>query len=291
MKRVREWWSNPWGRPRFLVAFTWLYIAWSIVPIAIAILFSFNAGKSRSVWQGFSTRWYWGPQSVLHDPTLRGALEQSLKLAVVDMAIAVPLGVALALGLTRWRGYGSRPANLLMLFPLVMPEIVMAVSLLLVFTTLYRFELGTTAQVLGQVTFSVSFVVVVVRGRLLSIGREYEEAAADLGASPAAALRLVLLPLLLPAILASFVVVFALSIDDFVVTDYLSSDASTQTVPIQIYSSVRGTSTPALNAVATLMVVATLLAFALVFVLHRRYSGRQDAGGSSSLREIAAFDV
>ncbi len=292
MKRVRDWWSNPWGEPRFLVGFTWLYIAWSIVPIAIAILFSFNAGKSRSVWQGFSTRWYWGdPQSVLHDPALRGALEQSLKLAALDMAIAVPLGVALALGLTRWRGYGSRPSNLLMLFPLVMPEIVMAVSLLLVFTTLYRLELGTTAQVLGQVTFSVSFVVVVVRGRLLSIGREYEEAATDLGASPVAALRLVLLPLLAPAILASLVVVFALSIDDFVVTDYLSSDASTQTVPIQIYSSVRGTSTPALNAVATLMVVATLLAFALVFVLHRRYSARQDAGGSSSLREIAAFDV
>jgi spermidine/putrescine transport system permease protein len=291
MKRVRDWWSNPWGRPRFLAAFTWLYIAWSIVPIAIAILFSFNAGKSRSVWQGFSTRWYWGdPGSVLHDPALRGALEQSLKLAVLDMAIAVPLGVALALGLTRWRGYGSRPSNLLMLFPLVMPEIVMAVSLLLVFTTLYRLELGTMAQVLGQVTFSVSFVVVVVRGRLLSIGSEYEEAATDLGASPVAALWLVLVPLLAPAILASLVVVFALSIDDFVVTDYLSSDASTQTVPIQIYSSVRGTSTPALNAVATLMVVATLLAFALAFALHRRFAARQGTG-ASSLREIAAFDV
>jgi spermidine/putrescine transport system permease protein len=291
VKRAREWLANPWGRPRFLAGFAWLYIAWSIVPIAIAILFSFNAGKSRSVWQGFSTRWYWSdPQSVLHDPALRGALEQSLKLAALDMALAVPLGVALALGLTRWRGYGSRPANLLMLFPLVMPEIVMAVSLLLVFVTLYRIDLGTTAQVLGQVTFSVSFVVVVVRGRLLSIGGEYEEAATDLGASPTAALRLVLLPLLTPAILASLVVVFALSIDDFVVTDYLSSDASTQTVPIQIYSSVRGTSTPALNAVATLMVVATLLAFALAFVLHRRFAGRQDGGGSS-LREIAAFDV
>lgn len=291
MSLVREWWSNPWGRPRFLAAFTWLYIAWSIVPIAIAILFSFNAGKSRSVWQGFSTRWYWGdPGSVLNDPALRGALEQSLKLAALDMAFAVPLGVALALGLTRWRGYGSRPANLLMLFPLVMPELVLAVALLLVFVTLYGIDLGTTAQVLGQVTFSVSFVVVVVRGRLLFIGRDYEEAATDLGASPLAAVWLVLLPLLTPAILASLVVVFALSIDDFVVTDYLSSDASTQTVPIQIYSSVRGTSTPALNAVATLMVVATLLAFALALFLHRRFTARL-GGGDSSLREIAAFDV
>ena len=291
MSRLRDWLSNPWGRPRFLAAFTGVYIAWSIVPIAIAILFSFNAGRSRSVWQGFSTRWYWGDPSasVLHDPALRGALEQSLKLAALDICVAVPLGIALALGLTRWRGYGSRPSNLLMLFPLVTPEIVMAVSLLLVFVTLYGVDLGTTAQVLGQVTFSVSFVVVVVRGRLLSIGKEYEEAATDLGASPLGALRLVLLPLLLPAILASIVVVFALSIDDFVVTDYLSSDASTQTVPIQIYSSVRGTSTPALNALATVMVAATLLAFTAAFLLHRRYAARQS--GSSSLRDIAAFDV
>ena len=134
-----------------------------------------------------------------------------------------------------------------MLFPLVTPEIVMAVSLLLVFVTLYKIQLGTTAQVLGQVTFSISYVVLVVRSRLLSVGPEYEEAARDLGASALGALRLVLLPLLAPAIFASLMVVFALSIDDFVVTDYLSSNSSTQTVPIKIYSGVRGTTTPALE--------------------------------------------
>ena len=139
---------------------------------ASPILFSFNDGRSRSVWQGFSTRWYWGDpdQSVLHDPALRGALEQSLKLAGLDMLIAVPLGVGLAIGLTRWRGFGARPVNFLMLFPLVTPEIVMAVSLLLVFVSLYKIQLGTTAQALGQVTFSISYVVLVVRGRLLSVG-------------------------------------------------------------------------------------------------------------------------
>ena len=235
-------------------------MVWAIVPVVIAILFSFNDGRSRSVWQGFSTRWYWGDpdQSILHDPSMRGALEQSLKLAGLDMLIAVPLGVGLAIGLTRWRGYGARPVNFLMLFPLVTPEIVMAVSLLLVFVTLYKIQLGTTAQVLGQVTFSISYVVLVVRSRLLSVGKEYEEAARDLGASALGALRLVLLPLLAPAIFASLMVVFALSIDDFVVTDYLSSNASTQTVPIKIYSGVRGTTTPALNALATVMVFTTL---------------------------------
>ena len=293
MSRVRDWWVNPWGRPRLLAVVTWGYMAWSIVPVVIAVLFSFNNGRSRSVWQGFSTRWYWGDPnlSVLHDPTMRGALEQSLKLAALDMVVAVPLGVGLALGLTRWVGAGARPVNFLMLFPLVTPEIVMAVSLLLVFVTLYKLPLGTTAQALGQVTFSISYVVVVVRSRLLSIGKEYEEAARDLGASALGALRLVLLPLLTPAIFASFMVVFALSIDDFVVTDYLSSNSSTQTVPIKIYSSVRGTATPALNALATVMVLATLLAVGLAFVVYRRFSAAQGAEQGSALREIAALEI
>jgi spermidine/putrescine transport system permease protein len=292
VKRFRDWWANPWGKPRFLAAFTWLYIVWSLAPVAIAILFSFNAGRSRSVWQGFSTRWYWGDpnQSVLHDPTLRGALEQSLKLAALDIVVAVPIGVLLAIGLTRWRGFGARPVNYLMLFPLVTPEIVMAVSLLLVFVTLYGIALGTTAQVLGQVTFSISYVVLIVRGRLLSIGPEYEEAAADLGANPFEALWFILLRLLAPAIFASAAVVFALSIDDFVVTDYLSSDASTQTVPILIYSTARGTVTPALNALATVMVVCTLLMIGLAFLVYRKFV-REEKGVEGSMRELAALDV
>ena len=292
MTRFRDWWANPWGQPRTLMVVTWLYMVWAIVPVGIAILFSFNDGRSRSVWQGFSTRWYWGDPnlSVLHDPALRGALEQSLRLAGLDMLIAVPLGIGLAIGLTRWRGFGARPVNFLMLFPLVTPEIVMAVSLLLVFVTLYKLQLGTTAQVLGQVTFSISYVVLVVRSRLLSIGREYEEAARDLGASAVGALRLVLMPLLAPAIFASLMVVFALSIDDFVVTDYLSSNSSTQTVPIKIYSGVRGTTTPALNALATVMVLATLLAVGLAAIVYKRFSKLQGAEGGA-VAEIAALDV
>lgn len=288
MRRVRDWFANPWGQPRFLGAFTWLYMAWSIVPVIIAIVFSFNNGRSRSVWQGFSTRWWWGDpyNSVLHDPTLRGALEQSLRLAGFDMLIAVPLGVGLALGLTRWRGYGNRPVNYLMLFPLITPEIVMAVSLLLVFDHLYNLPLGTNAQILGQVTFSISYVVIIVRGRLLSIGPEYEEAARDLGASQMGAFRLVLLPLLAPAIFASLIVVFALSIDDFVVTQYMSANQQTQTVPILIYQTVRGTATPALNAVASVMVFATLSTVALAYAVYR-WAGRSQPAGHSALGDIA----
>jgi spermidine/putrescine transport system permease protein len=293
VSRARDWFANPWGQPRALGAVTWLYMVWSIAPVVIAVLFSFNNGRSRSVWQGFSTRWYWGDpnNSVFHDPVLRGALEQSLKLAGLDMLIAVPLGVGLALGLTRWRGRGGTPVNYLMLFPLVTPELVMAVSLFLVFGHLYNVPFGTNAQVLGQVTFSISYVVIIVRGRLLSIGHEYEEAARDLGASRTGAFRLVLLPLLYPAIFAGFIVVFALSIDDFVVTQYMSAGQSSETVPMLIYSSVRGTATPALNAVATVLVLATLASVTLAFLVYRWAASSQPAAGGNALNDIAALDM
>jgi spermidine/putrescine transport system permease protein len=293
VRRVRDWLANPWGQPRALGAITWLYMVWSIAPVVIAILFSFNNGRSRSVWQGFSTRWWWGDpnNSVLHDPTLRGALEQSLRLAGLDMLIAVPLGVGLAIGLTRWRGYGAKPVNYLMLFPLVTPEIVMAVSLFLVFGHLYNLALGTQAQVLGQVTFSISYVVIIMRGRLLSVGPEYEEAARDLGASQLGAFRLVLLPLLYPAVFASLIVVFALSIDDFVVTQYMSAGEQTQTVPILIYQTVRGTATPALNALASVMVLVTLLSVSLAYVVYRWSTRAQPAASPSTFTEIAGVEV
>ena len=272
MTRARAWWRNPWGRPRFLFLFTLVYLAWSIVPILVAVRFSFNDGRSRSTGQGWSTRWYWQEPdlSVWNDPTLRDAVYQSVKLASLAMLIAVPLGVALAIGLTRWRGRGSGSARFVTLFPLVTPEIVMGTALFLTFVHLFRFvELGTTAQLLGHVTFSISFVVIVVRGRLLSIGREYEEAAMDLGASPFQALRLALLPLLYPAVFASFMIVFAISIDDFVISAFLSSDLSTETVPVKIYSNARGAPTPALNALASVMLFASLLAVALALIVVR----------------------
>ncbi len=286
---------NPWGQPRFLVATTWLYIAWALAPVLLAMLFSFNAGRSRSVWQGFSTRWWWGDpvQSIFHDPDYTSALSQSLKLAALDMLIATPLGVMLALGLARWRGRGSSAANLLMLMPLVTPELVMAVSLLLVFTQLTfvpfgLVHLGTTAQIVGQVTFSLSYVVVIVRSRLASIGNEYEEAARDLGATRLGALRLVLLPLLLPAIAASTLIVFALSIDDFVVTQYMSAGYSTTTIPMYLYANARGGSTtPALNALATILVVVTLLGIGAAYLVYTVLTRRIQTKESSALQELA----
>jgi spermidine/putrescine transport system permease protein len=250
------------------------------------MLFAFNAGRSRTTWQGFSFRWFWTDAnlSVFHDDALQSALKHTLVLAVICVAIAVPLGVTLALGLQRWRGRGSGTVNVLMLLPLVTPEIVMGVALLLLFLQIFnQIGLGTTAQAIGQITFSLSYVVVMVRGRLVSIGPEYEEAAADLGAPPTQVLSRVLLPLLSPAILASAAVVFALSIDDFVVTQYLSGDASTTTVSMLLYASARGAPTPALNALATIALGITLGTLALVFVIYRRFAGGEDATAVAAL--------
>ena len=281
-----SWLRNPWGRPRFLPLVAGLYILWSIVPVVIAILFAFNDGRSRTTWQGFSFRWFWTDPnlSVLHDPNLQSALKHTLVLAVISVAIATPIGVTLAMGLQRWRGRGSGTVNVLMLLPLVTPEIVMGVALLLLFLQIFNtIGLGTTAQAIGQITFSLSYVVVMVRGRLVSIGPEYEEAAADLGAPPTDVIYRVLLPLLAPAILASAAVVFALSIDDFVVTQYLSGDASTTTVSMLLYASARGAPTPALNAIATISLAITLGTLALVFIVYRRFAGGEDATAIAAL--------
>ena len=280
-----SWLRNPWGRPRFLAAVTALYILWSILPVGIAILFAFNNGRSRTAWQGFSFRWFTGASgSVFHDPALQGALKHTLFLAVICVGVATPIGVALAIGLQRWRGRGGSTVNTLMLLPLITPEIVMGVALLLLFLRVFSgIGLGTTAQAIGQVTFTLSYVVVMVRARLVSIGPEYEEVAADLGAPPLDQFKRVLLPLLAPAIIASAAVAFALSIDDFVVTQYLSGDASTTTVSMLLYASARGAPTPALYAIATVALLITFATLALAFVLYRRFAGGREATAVATL--------
>jgi spermidine/putrescine transport system permease protein len=291
VRRAGGFFRNPWRKPYFLAIGTALYLIWSLAPVVIAVLFSFNAGRSRSTWQGFSLRWYWSDpvNSVWHDPALRSALFQSLKLASLTMLIAVPLGVLFAIGLDRWRGRGSDSANFLMLFSIVTPEIIMGVSLFLVFVKLLVFvHLGTTAQLVGLITFEMAYPVIIVRARLLSIGKEYEEAAMDLGASPIKALRMVLLPLLAPAIFASFMIVFADAIDDFVIVRYLSSTAGTETIPIKIYSTARNAPTPALNALASILLFSTIIAVVIGIVVYRVLTKGERRQGASALQDFAA---
>jgi spermidine/putrescine transport system permease protein len=289
---LRERVANPWGRPRFLAITTWVYILWSLVPVLLAIRFAFNEGRSRTSLQGWSLRWFWQDPtlSVFHDPTLQAALKHSLILAAIVMVIATPLGTALALGMRRWHGRGSGVANVMMLLPLVTPELVFAVGMFLLFTTAFDYMgLGTTAQAIGQVTFTLSWVVLIVRGRLVTIGGDVEEAAADLGAPPLHVVGRVLLPLLVPAMAASLLVSFALSIDDFVVSQYLASGADTTTVPMRIYSQARGGPTPALNALASIMLFVSLLALVLAYLAFRVLTRGEERG--SALQQIATMET
>ncbi len=266
-----------------LATITVVYLLWALVPVAIAVLFSFNAGRSRSVWQGFSLRWYtWDPNgSILNDPSLRNALLHTILLALIATAITVPLGVCLALALDRWRGRIPTGANFAVLLSFVIPEIALAIGLLFLITMLTTpFGLGTTAQIVGLVTFQLSYPVVIVRARLLTIGSQYEEAARDLGASTLGAVKRVLLPMLSPAILVSAILVFADVLDNFVIVRYLSSDMSTETTSMRIYSTARAAPSPALNALATLILVASLGAVIIGWLIYRRL-GKNDGGDVS----------
>jgi len=262
LRRLRPW-RNPWRHPWLLEGFTWLYLIWSLVPIGLAVLFSFNNGKSQSVWQGFSWRWYFADpvNSVLHDPNLRAAVEQTLRLSVYTTLIAVPLGVAFALGINRWRGYTAATFNFVMILSFVIPELIFGVAMFFVFTALFsKVGLGTLAETLGLVTWNVSWPAIIVQARLATLGRQYEEAAADLGATQLQIMRRVMLPLLTPAIFASAVLVFSGVIDDFVLVDLLNSNVGNTPMSVYIYSQQHGgNGGPALNALGTIMLVMSFV--------------------------------
>jgi spermidine/putrescine transport system permease protein len=282
---------NPWGHAWFLEGFTWLYLVWSLVPIGLAVLFSFNHGKSQSVWQGFSWQWYFSDpiNSVLHNPQLHSAVIQTLKLSAYTTLIAVPLGVAFALGINRWRGLTSSSFNFVMLLSFVIPELIFGVAMFFVFTVLFtQVKLGTLAETLGLVTWNVSWPAIIVQARLATLGPQYEEAAADLGANPFQVMRRVMLPLLSPAIFASAVLVFSTVIDDFVLVDLLSSSASNTPMSVIIYSNQRGgNGGPALNALGTIMLVMSLILAIIGFVGYRWMTRGERGSGIEAFTTIA----
>jgi spermidine/putrescine transport system permease protein len=284
--------ARPWRHAWFLEGFSWLYVAWSILPIAIAVLFSFNNGKSQSSWQGFSWRWYVSDpvNSVWHDPQLHQAVIQTLKLSVLTTVITVPIGVCFAIGIDRWRTRTSSGLNFIMIFSFVVPELLLAVALMFVFTQLFTFvSLGTVAEVAALVVWNISWPAIIIRARLSSIGKSYEEAAADLGCSRLQAIRRVLFPMLMPAIFASAVLVFAGVIDDFVIVEQLSSSAGTQPMSVEIYSNVHGgLAGPALNALATLMLVFSLVVAVIGYFAYRFMTRGDRAGGRTAALESIA---
>ena len=259
-------------RPRFLPWFTGLFYLFLFAPIALVVLFSFNSAKSLQKFEGFSFRWY---ERFFESESLRSSLMASIEIALVTMVVSTILGTLLAYGLVRARTRWSGAANVLMLIPLVTPEIVAGVSALLLFTQI-GLSLSITTIMLGHITFSISYVTVVVRARLAALNREVEQASLDLGATRLQTFRLVTLPELWPAILAAGLLVFALSFDDFVMS-FFTTGESPQPLPVRIWSAIRFGVEPTINAIGTFMLVISIaaagLAVALPKLLGRRESG------------------
>jgi spermidine/putrescine transport system permease protein len=285
---------NPWRHPWFLEGFTWLYLLWSLVPVGIAVLFSFNDGQSQSVWQGFSWRWYFADpvNSVLHDPNLHAAVIQTVRLAVYATVITVPLGVAFALGINRWRSYTASTFNFVLILSFVIPELIFGVAMFFVFTVLFTtVGLGTIAETLALVTWNLSWPAIIVQARLVTIGKQYEEAAADLGANYMQTMRRVLLPLLTPAIFASAVLVFSSVIDDFVLVDLLNSNSGNTPMSVYIYSQQHGgNGRPALNALGTIMLVMSFVIVIIGYIGYRWMTRGERGSGVDALATLAGSD-
>jgi spermidine/putrescine transport system permease protein len=229
------------------------------LPIAVLVVFSFNAARQTAVWDGFTLDWY---RRLLADGPLLAAVRNSLDVAAVTTVAATVLGTlaALALGAQgrpEFRGRrGRRFTQALLLLPVIIPEIVLGAALV-TFFGISRMRLSLTTVVIAHVVFSVSYVAIVVRARLAGLDPSLEEAARDLGAGPFDTFRRVTLPLLLPGIMASALLVFTLSIDDYVITSFVAGVGAT-TLPLHIYSMLKVGVTPEVNAVSSLLLAVTI---------------------------------
>jgi len=260
--------AGSWLRRRALNIYAALAIAYMLVPIAVIAVFSFGeTPKDRlnfSLSGGFTLE-YW--QNAFAIEELNDALVTSVELAALSTVLATAIGTMMALALVRHSFHGRRAANLLIILPMASPEIVIGAALLSMFVY-YAVGLGFTTLLIAHVMFSISFVVVVVRSRLIGFDRSIEEAARDLGATPLQTFRYVTLPLLAPGVVAAALLAFALSLDDFVISNFNSG--TTETFPLYVYGvSLRGIPIQ-VNVLATLLFVVTVTAILLVIWQQRR---------------------
>ena len=264
--RVRARGAVGWVREHALPAYAAVAIAYMLIPIAVIILFSFNdpSGNFNISWQGFTLDHWRNPFA---DQALADALVTSLKLAALSTVISTVIGTALALALVRRRFRGRRGANILVLVPMATPEVVIGAALLSMFVYL-DVARGFTTLLIAHVMFSISFVVVVVRSRLIGFDPALEEAAADLGAGPLARFRTVTLPLLAPGVIAAAALAFALSIDDFVVSNFNSG--TTVTFPLYIFGASQRGIPVEVNVLSTMLFAVAVAALSLVLWQQRR---------------------
>lgn len=275
-----------WLREHAVLIVGVLVVVYLLVPIAVIFFFSFNdpAGRYNFTWVGFTLA-HW--ENVFGIPELNEALWTSIKLALLATVISTVIGTLMALALVRHQFFGRRAANFLIVIPMATPEIVMGSSLLSFFLVLGSPTLGFTTLLIAHIMFCISFVVVVVRSRLIGFDRRLEEAAKDLGATPLVTFRLVTLPLIMPGIFAGAMLAFALSIDDFVISNFNSG--TTVTFPLYIFGAFQRGVPVEVNCIAMILFGVTVTA--MVFTTWQQRRAEKMASIRPEQEEMAVVPV
>ncbi len=250
---------------RLLEAHTGLVLFFLYAPILVLVVYSFNEAKLNVVWKGFTLEWY---ARVWTDTGLVRSLQNSLMVAAITTVFSVALGTGGAWLLFRYRYPGERLLQTLVFLPMIVPEVILGVSLLILFVVV-RLELGFTTVVISHVTFCFPFVLAAVEARLAGMDPALEEAALDLGATPFVAFHKVIVPYLMPAIASGALMAFTLSLDDVIVT-YFTASAASRTLPLEMFGRVKKGVDPSLNAISTVFIGATILAVLTTQLLNRR---------------------
>jgi spermidine/putrescine transport system permease protein len=262
-------------RNPLLSLYAFVVYAFLFAPIVVLILFSFNDSKRNFVWRGFTLRWY---PELFGDDALFHALGVTLQVAAIAVVATTFLGTLLGLGLARLRsGAAAGVSDTLILLPMVTPEVVMGISLLLFFALAFSANGSIWQIAIAHIAFSISYVAIIVRARAVSLDPRMEEAARDLGASPAAAFFHITLPLIAPAVGAGALIAFALSFDDLIITSFQAGVGSS-TLPLYIYSRIRFGVSPEINAISTIIVTVT----AVLIILATWYGARSSRPARSS---------
>lgn len=250
---------------RLLGFWTVLVMIFFYLPIVILIGYSFNTSRLNIVWEGFTLDWY---AAIWRDAVLVASLYNSLYVAVVTTVLSVVLGTGGAWLLFRYRFPGVRMLSTLIFIPMIIPEVIMGVSLLIFFVAVHL-ELGYATIIISHVTFCFPFVMVAVQARLAGLDPSLEEAAQDLGATPWQAFRKILVPYLAPAIVSGALMSFTLSLDELIVT-YFTASAGTRTLPLEIFGRVKKGLDPTLNAISTVFILSTVVLVIVTELLKKR---------------------
>lgn len=269
---------------RLLAIWTGVVLLFFYLPIAVLVLFSFNQSKLNIVWTGFTLEWY---TKLWRDTVLVRALQNSLIVAVVTTAISLVLGTAGGWLLHRYRYRGRAALETGAFLPMIVPEVILGVSLLLLFVAI-GLELGYTTIIVSHVTFCFPFVMAAVQARLAGLDPALEEAALDLGATPVQAFVKVIVPYLVPALVSGGLMAFTLSLDELIVT-WFTASAGTRTLPLEIFGRIKKGLDPSLNAISTVFLVVTVLALAIVEMVRRRSAAPARRAATRSIAALALF--